>query len=181
MHHEIDTFERIELIKSLRTGEIDVIVGINLLREGLDLPEVSLVAILDADKEGFLRSETSLVQTIGRAARNAQGMVIMYADEVTPSMEAALFETERRRSIQQAYNEAHGIVPKTIIKQVHDSLEISSRPEEDKKKRRKLSKTERDQLIDKLTREMKEAARLLDFEHAAFLRDRIEALRAGKE
>ncbi|MBQ8610720.1 MAG: excinuclease ABC subunit UvrB [Oscillospiraceae bacterium] len=181
MHHEIDTFERIELIKSLRTGEIDVIVGINLLREGLDLPEVSLVAILDADKEGFLRSETSLVQTIGRAARNAQGMVIMYADEVTPSMEAALFETERRRSIQQAYNEAHGIVPKTIIKQVHDSLEISSKPEEDKKKRRKLSKTERDQLIDKLTREMKDAARLLDFEHAAFLRDRIEALRAGKE
>ncbi len=181
MHHEIDTFERMELIKSLRTGEIDVIVGINLLREGLDLPEVSLVAILDADKEGFLRSETSLVQTIGRAARNAQGMVIMYADEVTPSMEAALFETERRRGIQQAYNEAHGIVPKTIIKQVRESLEISSKPEDDGKKRRKLSRTEREQLIDKLTREMKEAARLLDFEHAAFLRDRIEALRSGKD
>ncbi len=181
MHHEIETFERIELIKSLRTGEIDVIVGINLLREGLDLPEVSLVAILDADKEGFLRSETSLVQTIGRAARNAEGMVIMYADEVTPSMETALFETDRRRGIQQAYNEAHGIVPKTIIKQLRESLEISSKPEDDKKKKRRLSKTERDQLIDKLTREMKEAARLLDFEHAAFLRDRIEALRSGKE
>ena len=181
MHHEIDTFERMELIKSLRTGEIDVIGGINLPREGLDLPEVSLVAILDADKEGFLRSETSLVQTIGRAARNAEGMVIMYADEVTPSMEAALFETDRRRGIQQAYNEAHGIVPKTIIKQVRESLEISSKPEDDKKKKRRLSKAERDQLIDKLTREMKEAARLLDFEHAAFLRDRIEALRSGKE
>ena len=181
MHHEIDTFERMELIRSLRTGEIDVIVGINLLREGLDLPEVSLVAILDADKEGFLRSETSLVQTIGRAARNAEGMVIMYADEVTPGMEAALFETDRRRTIQQAYNEAHGIVPKTIVKQVRESLEISSKPEEDKKKRRRLSGTEREQLIDKLTREMKEAARLLEFEHAAFLRDRIEALRSGRE
>ncbi len=182
MHHEVDTFERMELIKSLRTGEIDVIVGINLLREGLDLPEVSLVAVLDADKEGFLRSETSLVQTIGRAARNAQGLVIMYADEVTPSMEAALVETARRRAIQQAYNEAHGIVPKTIVKDIRESLEISSAaPEEKDKKRRKLSRTERDQLIDKLTREMKEAARLLEFEHAAFLRDRIEKLRAGKE
>ena len=181
MHHEVDTFERMELIKSLRTGEIDVIVGINLLREGLDLPEVSLVAILDADKEGFLRSETSLVQTIGRAARNAEGVVIMYADEVTPSMEAALFETDRRRTIQQAYNTAHGITPRTIVKEIRDSLEISGTPEKEEKKKRRLSRTEREQLIDRLTREMKEAARLLEFEHAAFLRDRIEKLRAGKE
>ena len=181
MHHEVDTFERMELIKSLRTGEIDVIVGINLLREGLDLPEVSLVAILDADKEGFLRSETSLVQTIGRAARNAEGVVIMYADEVTPSMEAALFETDRRRAIQQAYNRAHGITPRTIVKEIRDSLEISGTPEKEEKKKRRLSRTEREQLIDRLTREMKEAARLLEFEHAAFLRDRIEKLRAGKE
>ena len=181
MHHEVDTFERMELIKDLRTGEIDVIVGINLLREGLDLPEVSLVAILDADKEGFLRSETSLVQTIGRAARNAEGTVIMYADEVTPSMEAALFETERRRSIQQAYNAAHGIVPKTIVKEIRQPLEISAKPEEEDKKKRRMSRAERDQLIEKLTREMKEAARLLDFEHAAFLRDRIAKLREGKE
>ncbi len=181
MHHEVDTFERMELIKSLRTGEIDVIVGINLLREGLDLPEVSLVAILDADKEGFLRSETSLVQTIGRAARNAEGVVIMYADEVTPSMEAALFETDRRRAIQQAYNRAHGITPRTIVKEIRDSLEISGTPEKEEKKKRRLSRTEREQLIDRLTREMKEAARFLEFEHAAFLRDRIEKLRAGKE
>lgn len=128
-----------------------------------------------------MRSETSLVQTIGRAARNAEGLVVMYADEVTPSMEAALFETERRRGIQQAYNAAHGIVPKTIVKEIRESLEISSAPEEKDKKRRRLSRTERDQLIDKLTREMKEAARLLEFEHAAFLRDRIEKLRAGKD
>ena len=180
MHHEVDTFERMELIKDLRTGTIDVIVGINLLREGLDLPEVSLVAILDADKEGFLRSETSLVQTIGRAARNADGIVIMYADEVTPSMEKAITETERRRSIQMAYNEAHGITPKTIVKSIRDSIEISDHKENAKLGTRRMSKAEREQLITRLTREMKEAAKLLEFEHAAFLRDRIEKLRRGE-
>ena len=180
MHHEVDTFERMELIKDLRTGTIDVIVGINLLREGLDLPEVSLVAILDADKEGFLRSETSLVQTIGRAARNAEGIVIMYADEVTPSMEKAITETERRRSIQMAYNEAHGITPKTIVKSIRDSIEISDHKENAKLGTRRMSKAEREQLITRLTREMKEAAKLLEFEHAAFLRDRIEKLRRGE-
>ena len=180
MHHEVDTFERMELIKDLRTGTIDVIVGINLLREGLDLPEVSLVAILDADKEGFLRSETSLVQTIGRAARNAEGIVIMYADEVTPSMEKAITETERRRSIQMAYNEAHGITPKTIVKSIRDSIEISDHKENAKLGARRMSKAEREQLITRLTREMKEAAKLLEFEHAAFLRDRIEKLRRGE-
>ncbi len=181
MHHEVDTFERIELIKELRTGEIDVIVGINLLREGLDLPEVSLVAILDADKEGFLRSETSLVQTIGRAARNAEGMVIMYADEVTPSMEAAITETERRRSIQMAYNEAHGIVPKTIVKSIREGIEISDHEENARLAGKRLSKAERAELITRLTREMKEAAKILEFEHAAFLRDRIEKLRRGED
>ena len=180
MHHEVDTFERMELIKDLRTGAIDVIVGINLLREGLDLPEVSLVAILDADKEGFLRSETSLVQTIGRAARNADGVVIMYADEVTPSMERAITETERRRAIQMAYNEAHGIVPKTIVKSIREGIEISDHKENEKLSGRRMSKAEREQLITRLTREMKEAARLLEFEHAAFLRDRIDRLRRGE-
>lgn len=180
MHHEVDTFERMELIKDLRTGSIDVIVGINLLREGLDLPEVSLVAILDADKEGFLRSETSLVQTIGRAARNADGVVIMYADEVTPSMERAITETERRRSIQMAYNEAHGIVPKTIVKSIREGIEISDHKENAKLSGHRMSKAEREQLITRLTREMKEAARLLEFEHAAFLRDRIDRLRRGE-
>ncbi|HJB67869.1 MAG TPA: excinuclease ABC subunit UvrB [Candidatus Fournierella excrementigallinarum] len=180
MHHEVDTFERMELIKDLRTGAIDVIVGINLLREGLDLPEVSLVAILDADKEGFLRSETSLVQTIGRAARNADGVVIMYADEVTPSMERAITETERRRSIQMAYNEAHGIVPRTIVKSIREGIEISDHKENEKLSGRRMSKAEREQLITRLTREMKEAARLLEFEHAAFLRDRIDRLRRGE-
>ena len=180
MHHEVDTFERMELIKDLRTGAIDVIVGINLLREGLDLPEVSLVAILDADKEGFLRSETSLVQTIGRAARNADGVVIMYADEVTPSMERAITETERRRSIQMAYNEAHGIVPKTIVKSIREGIEISDHKENEKLSGHRMSKAEREQLITRLTREMKEAARLLEFEHAAFLRDRIDRLRRGE-
>ncbi len=178
MHHEIDTFERMELIRDLRTGAIDVIVGINLLREGLDLPEVSLVAILDADKEGFLRSETSLVQTIGRAARNANGVVIMYADSLTPSMERAILETERRRGIQEAYNQEHGIVPKTIVKDVGGLITISNDAEEGKKGKR-LSRAEREQLITRLTREMKEAAKLLEFEHAAFLRDRIEKLRRG--
>ena len=181
MHHEVDTFERMELIKDLRTGSIDVIVGINLLREGLDLPEVSLVAILDADKEGFLRSETSLVQTIGRAARNADGVVIMYADEVTPSMERAITETERRRAIQMAYNEAHGIVPKTIVKSIREGIEISDHKENEKLSGHRMSKAEREQLITRLTREMKEAARLLEFEHAAFLRDRIDRLRRGQE
>lgn len=180
MHHEVDTFERMELIRDLRVGNLDVIVGINLLREGLDLPEVSLVAILDADKEGFLRSETSLVQTIGRAARNADGIVIMYADEVTPSMERAITETERRRSIQMAYNEAHGIVPKTVSKSIRESIEISDRKENEKLGTKRLSKAEREQKIQRLTREMKEAAKLLEFEHAAFLRDCIDKLRRGE-
>ena len=179
MHHEVDTFERMELIKDLRTGAIDVIVGINLLREGLDLPEVTLVAILDADKEGFLRSETSLIQTIGRAARNAQGMVIMYADTVTPSMERAIMETERRRGIQMKYNEEHGIVPTTIKKEIREGIGISSN-EEEEPGRKRMSKAEKEKLIERLTREMKEAARILEFEQAAFLRDRIEKLRKGK-
>lgn len=182
MHHEVDTFERVELMRDLRKGTIDVIVGINLLREGLDLPEVSLVAILDADKEGFLRSETSMIQTIGRAARNADGMVIMYADSVTPSMERAIMETERRRGIQQAYNEAHGIIPKTIVKELHDSgvLEIS-RKDDDVKQDKRLSRAECQKKIEQLTREMKEAAKILEFEHAAFLRDRIDKLRKQLE
>lgn len=180
MHHEVDTFERINLIKDLRTGDIDVIVGINLLREGLDLPEVSLVAILDADKEGFLRSETSLVQTIGRAARNADGIVIMYADEVTPSMEAAITETERRRAIQMEYNEAHGITPKTIVKSIREGIEISDHKENARLNGKRMTRAEREQLIVRLTREMKEAAKILEFEHAAFLRDRIEKLRRGE-
>ncbi len=180
MHHEVDTFERMELIKDLRTGAIDVIVGINLLREGIDLPEVSLVAILDADKEGFLRSETSLIQTIGRAARNAEGIVIMYADEVTPSMERAIGETERRRGIQMEYNTAHGVVPTTIIKEIRDSIEISDKAETAKLNTRRMGKLERDATIDRLTREMKEAAKLLEFEHAAFLRDQIDRLRKGE-
>ena len=168
MHHEVDTFERMEIIKDLRLGSIDVVVGINLLREGLDLPEVSLVAILDADKEGFLRSETSLIQTIGRAARNAEGLVIMYADEVTDSMERAITETERRRAIQMAYNEAHGIVPRTIVKAIPDSIEISDKAENAKMNTRRMGKLER------------EAAKLLEFEHAAFLRDQIDRLRRGE-
>ena len=181
MHHEVDTFERMELIKDLRMGAIDVIVGINLLREGLDLPEVSLVAILDADKEGFLRSETSLIQTIGRAARNADGMVIMYADEVTPSMERAITETERRRAIQMAYNEAHGIVPTTIKKEIREGIEISDKEENGRLfGGKRMSKVEREQTIERLTREMKEAARILEFEHAAFLRDQIDRLRRGE-
>ena len=180
MHHEVDTFERMEIIKDLRLGSIDVVVGINLLREGLDLPEVSLVAILDADKEGFLRSETSLIQTIGRAARNAEGMVIMYADVVTDSMERAITETERRRAIQMAYNEEHGIVPKTIVKAIADSIEISDKAENAKLNTRRMGKMEREAAIERLTREMKEAAKLLEFEHAAFLRDQIDRLRRGE-
>ena len=181
MHSDVQTIERMEIIRSLRLGEFDVLVGINLLREGLDLPEVSLVAILDADKEGFLRSETSLIQTIGRAARNANGKVIMYADAVTPSMERAIRETNRRRSIQQAYNEAHGIVPQTILKDVHEVLEISSKETtEQKARKKKLSHKEREALIEKLTVEMKNAAKLLEFEHAAYLRDKIKTLREQK-
>ncbi len=156
-----------------------MLVGINLLREGLDIPEVSLVAILDADKEGFLRSESSLVQTVGRAARNANGAVIMYADSVTPSMEKAIKETFRRRTIQQKYNEEHGIVPKTIVKEVRDVLEISGKVP-DKGAVKRLSDKEKEQLIKKLTKEMQVASKMLEFEHAAFLRDRIKEIREGK-
>lgn len=177
MHHDIDTIERMEIIRDLRLGEFDVLVGINLLREGLDIPEVSLVAILDADKEGFLRSGRSLIQTIGRAARNAAGAVIMYADSVTPSMEYAIRETERRRAIQEKYNEAHGIVPKTIIKGVSEILEISTKADDGKsKKKHKYTAAEKRLMIEKLTKEMKAAAKLLEFEHAAYLRDRIKEL-----
>ena len=179
MHYDIDTMERMEIIRDLRLGEIDVLVGINLLREGLDIPEVSLVAILDADKEGFLRSETSLVQTVGRAARNAEGQVIMYADSVTNSMERAISETERRRSIQQKYNEENGITPKTIIKNVHEIIEIGTKPKTDKAIS-KMSRMEREAEIKRLTYEMKQAAKILEFEHAAILRDKIEKLRGGK-
>lgn len=180
MHHDIDTVERMEIIRDLRLGEFDVLVGINLLREGLDIPEVSLVAILDADKEGFLRSDRSLIQTIGRAARNAEGEVIMYADEVTRSMEKAIYETERRRAIQQKYNEEHGIIPKTIIKKVSDIIEISTHADDGKKSKKKLTKAEREKLIEQLTKEMKAAAKLLEFEHAALLRDKIKKLREQK-
>ncbi|MCM1007733.1 MAG: excinuclease ABC subunit UvrB [Ruminococcus flavefaciens] len=177
LHHDIDTIERMEIIKDLRNGEFDVLVGINLLREGLDIPEVSLIAILDADKEGFLRSETSLIQTIGRAARNAGGQVIMYADSVTGSMERAITETERRRSLQQEYNKEHGIVPKTIIKGIRDVLEITSKKSiEEKETRGKMSVAEKKKLIEKYTAEMKSAAKLLEFEHAAYLRDKIKEL-----
>ncbi len=162
MHHDIDTIERMKIIRDLRLGEFDVLIGINLLREGLDIPEVSLVAILDADKEGFLRSETSLIQTIGRAARNAEGQVIMYADSVTPSMEAAITETDRRRKIQTAYNEAHGITPRTIRKDVREVLEISGRNKKDGRSRvardasgKRLTRAEREELIRQLTKELK--------------------------
>ena len=177
MHYDIDTIERMELIRDLRLGEFDVLVGINLLREGLDIPEVSLIAILDADKEGFLRSETSLVQIIGRAARNANGRVIMYADTVTKSMERAIEETYRRRDKQIAYNEVHGIVPQTITKDVREILEISSR---DKTGKKRMSRDEKQKLIIRLTEEMKAAAKILEFEHAAYLRDKIEKLKSEK-
>lgn len=178
MHHSIDTMERMEIIRDLRLGEFDVLVGINLLREGLDIPEVSLVAILDADKEGFLRSESSLIQTIGRAARNANGKVIMYADSVTGSMERAITETERRREIQMRYNADHGITPKTIIKGVRDVIEISSDKDKDARKpARQYTKREKLELIEKMTKQMKEAARQLNFEQAAYLRDKIASLR----
>lgn len=182
LHHDIDTVERMEIIRGLRLGEFDTLIGINLLREGLDIPEVSLVAILDADKEGFLRSETSLIQTIGRAARNAEGTVILYADSVTPSMERAITETNRRRAIQIKYNEDHGIVPKTIIKKVSDIIEITQHDKDGKSKKngKSLTRSEREHLIKELTKQMKEAAKLLDFEQAAYLRDRIKELNGGK-
>lgn len=177
IHHNVDTIERMEIIRSLRLGEFDALIGINLLREGLDIPEVSLVAILDADKEGLFRSETSLIQTIGRAARNASGKVIMYADTITRSMKNAISETNRRREIQMAYNKEHGIVPKTIVKSVHDVIDIGKKVQDDKKKQKKLSRAEKDKLIIELTNEMHKAARALDFERAAYLRDRIKELR----
>ena len=181
MHSDIGAMERMEIIRDLRMAKFDVLVGINLLREGLDLPEVSLVAILDADKEGFLRSETSLIQTIGRAARNAEGRVIMYADNVTASMAAAIRETKRRRQIQDAYNQAHGIVPKTIIKSVRDLIEISS-PTAERKGRNgvKMTKAEKEKEIARLERQMKEAARMMEYEYAAILRDQIIELRGAK-
>ncbi len=177
MHYDIDTIERMEIIRDLRLGKFDVLVGINLLREGLDIPEVSLVAILDADKEGFLRSETSLIQTVGRAARNSEGQVIMYADSVTRSMENAILETERRRGIQDAYNKANGITPKTIIKDVRDIIEITPKTKDGEENYKKMPKLERDKLIATLTSEMREAAKMLEFEHAAYLRDNIAKLK----
>lgn len=177
MHYDIDTMERMDILRGLRAGEFDVLVGINLLREGLDLPEVSLVAILDADKEGFLRSEISLVQTIGRAARNAEGKVIMYADTETESMKRAIGETNRRRRIQDEYNKKNGITPKTIVKDIRAPIEITSKKEAEKlEKAKKLSKDEKKKLIDKLTADMKRAAKDLDFETAAFIRDKIRRL-----
>lgn len=179
MHYDIDTMERMEIIRDLRLGEFDVLVGINLLREGLDLPEVSLVVILDADKEGFLRSETSLIQTIGRAARNSEGKVIMYAETVTPSMERAITETVRRREKQKKYNEENGIEPKTIVKGIREIIEISNTHKKAKNvSGMKLSKREKELLINQLTREMKAAAKILDFENAAYLRDKIKELQS---
>ena len=182
IHHNVETIERMEIIRDLRLGNFDVLVGVNLLREGLDLPEVSLVAILDADKEGFLRTETSLVQTIGRAARNAEGKVIMYADKMTAAMEKAIGETNRRRAIQDAYNKANGITPRTIVKGVYDIIDIGKAVDEaaEKGDKKKLTPTQRKKLIDTLTAEMKEAAKKLEFEQAAFLRDKIKQLREEK-
>ena len=188
IHYNVETIERMEIIRDLRLGVFDVLIGINLLREGLDIPEVSLVAILDADKEGFLRSERSLIQTVGRAARNAEGKVIMYTDTVTQSMQATIDETERRRRIQIAYNTEHGIVPKTVIKGVRDIIEIGTKEDNRKGRKgkgkesvRKLTATEREKMIAELTREMKSAAAKLEFEQAAYLRDRIRQIREGKE
>ena len=196
LHHDVDTLERMQIIRDLRLGVFDVLVGINLLREGLDLPEVSLVAILDADKEGFLRAERSLIQTIGRAARNAEGTVIMYADKITRSMEVAIGETARRRTIQDAYNKEHGIIPKTVIKDIRDVIEIGAKEEDTRHKRkgtgidtvedtapakkRRMSAKDREAMIEKLTREMKQAAKELEFEKAAYLRDEIARLKSGK-
>ena len=178
IHHNVDTLERMEIIRGLRLGDFDVLVGINLLREGLDIPEVSLVAILDADKEGLFRSERSLIQTIGRAARNANGHVIMYADSITKSMKVAIDETNRRRSIQQKYNEENGIIPKTIIKGVFDVIDLGKK--EDKKKKGKLSHEEKEKLIAELTKEMRSASAKLEFEKAAYLRDQIKELKTKK-
>jgi excinuclease ABC subunit B len=184
IHFNVDTIERMQIIRDLRLGEFDVLVGINLLREGLDIPEVSLVAILDADKEGFLRAERSLIQTIGRAARNAEGRVIMYADKITGSMERAINATNRRRAIQERYNSEHGIIPQTIKKDVRDIIEIS-KPESAKKSAKgvakKMSAAEKEKLIVELTKQMREASRRLEFEQAAFIRDRISELRAEGE
>ena len=180
MHHGVESMERIELLRDLRLGKFDVLVGINLLREGLDLPEVSLVAVLDADKEGFLRSANALIQTIGRAARNAEGKVILYGDTVTHSMRYAIRETERRRKIQMAYNEAHGIVPKTIIKSIRDLIEITETPAEDVKTEKYMTEAEKKALIEKLERDMRAAAKAMEFEYAALLRDRIIELRGEK-
>ncbi|MBQ7936351.1 MAG: excinuclease ABC subunit UvrB [Clostridia bacterium] len=177
LHYDVKTVERMEIVRELRLGVFDVLVGINLLREGLDIPEVSLVAILDADKEGFLRSETSLIQTIGRAARNAEGRVIMYADQVTASMERAISETVRRRGIQQAYNEANGIVPQTISKAVYEVLNIGTMPTTPERRKMKFSKDERGAMIRDLEKQMREAAKILEFEYAAMLRDKIESLK----
>ena len=182
MHSDVAALERMEILRDLRMAKFDVLVGINLLREGLDLPEVSLVAILDADKEGFLRSETSLIQTIGRAARNAEGRVIMYADKITPAMRAAIDETERRRAIQDAYNKAHGIVPRTIVKDVRELIEITQAEGEAAKKNGvKMTKAEREREIAKLEKEMRAAARMMEYEYAAVLRDRIIELRGEKK
>jgi len=180
MHHGTDTIERMEIIKNLRLGNFDVLVGINLLREGLDIPEVSLVVIMDADKEGFLRSERSLIQTIGRAARNSEGKVIMYADSVTRSMDLAIKETNRRRKIQKKYNKENGIIPQSIQKKVSDILEISSKESIEKisKNFKGLTKKEIITEIDRLTKEMRASARMLEFEHAAMIRDKIKELEA---
>ena len=178
MNSGVDTIERMKIIRDFRLGEFDVLIGINLLREGLDIPEVSLVAILDADKEGFLRSETSLIQTIGRAARNENGKVILYADEVTGSMEKAITETLRRRTIQMNYNKKHGIVPKTIKKSVRDVIEISQNKEMDTViDNRKIDKKEIRTLIDKLSVEMNDAAQMLNFEYAIQIRNKIDELK----
>ena len=180
IHHRVETIERMQIIRDLRLGEFDVLIGINLLREGLDIPEVSLVAILDADKEGFLRSETSLIQTIGRSARNVNGHVIMYADSITRSMKGAIDETNRRRKIQMEYNEKHGITPESVKKKVMDIIEIGKKPEGEKLSAKKLTRPEREKLIERLTAEMREAARMLEFEKAAYLRDRIKDLKTTK-
>ena len=179
IHHRVETIERMQIIRDLRLGEFDVLVGLNLLREGLDIPEVSLVAILDADKEGFLRSETSLIQTVGRAARNINGHVVMYADKITGSMRGAIDETNRRRQIQMQYNEEHGITPESVKKSVREVIEIGKKAKPDHNAR-KLSLLEKEKLIAELTAEMRDAAKRLEFEQAAFIRDRIKEIRNGK-